>query len=144
MLNKSNKKTLINSNLNLINLIKLIILIILFIIIIIIFIKFIKLIYLKEKKESFDCTLHINDIDPRHVDNYMKFNNTRIRCGICNKSRLNVKIESTCPTNPITGSALDSCKKQVNITSSYGIPIVFNDELSPDSVNQFFCPSEQF
>jgi len=98
----------------------------------------------KTKKESFDCTLHINDIDPKHIDNYMKYDKTRARCGICNNSILRVNIKSTCPTDASTGSTLINCKQQGNITSSYGIPIVFNNVLSPDNINNFFCPSAQF
>ena len=92
--------------------------------------------------EHFDCSLNLTDIDSRHINDYMKFNNTKSRCGICNRSMLYVNIVSTCPTDA-NGSLLSTCKQSATISSSHGIPIIYSNEVNSDGITQFFCPSEQ-
>lgn len=99
-------------------------------------------IYQQKQLENFDCTLNLTDIDPRQVSNYMKYDNTKSQCGVCNKSMLHINVASTCPTDANGSPHMESCIQKANITSSYGVPISYNKKVNIDSVKQFFCPAE--
>ena len=98
--------------------------------------------YQRNRVEEFDCSLNLTDIDPRQVSNYMKYDNTKSQCGVCNKSMLHINVASTCPTDVNGSPHMESCIQKANITSSYGVPISYNKKVNIDSVKQFFCPAE--
>ena len=85
----------------------------------------------------FDCTINLEDIDPRFLSNYMKYDNQTVKCGQCKNSTLHVDI-ATCPTD-INGSTLSSCTQTASIISSQGNPIFFNYNVTPENISKFFC-----
>jgi len=111
-----------------------------YIIIIILIIILVSIYYIINKKEPFDfftCTMTLNNIDPKFKDNYLKFNNRHVSCGPCKDATLKVNI-NTCPVDE-NGSTLPYCKQTGSITSSFGNPIVFTYDVTPDSLGNFFC-----
>jgi len=114
-----------------------------YIIIIIILIKIIilaSIYYIKNKKEPFDfftCNMTLNNIDPKFKDNYLKFDNQHVSCGPCKNATLKVNI-NTCPLDE-NGSTVSYCKQTGTITSSFGNPIVFTYDVTPDNMANFFC-----
>ena len=96
--------------------------------------------FIINKKEPFDfftCTMNLENIDPKFKDNFLKFNNRHVSCGPCKNATLKVNV-NTCPVNQY-GSPLSSCKQSGNITNSFNTPIVFKYDITPDSMNKFFC-----
>jgi len=109
------------------------------------FMIFIIFVYINKKsyittQEPFDCTLHISDVDPKHVSNYTKYDNNIIGCGICNNSNLYVNIESTCPTNKNGSVDNNTCRPQFSVSSSDGIPVRYDNTKTREGINKFFCP----
>lgn len=85
----------------------------------------------------FDCYLELNDIEPRYVDSYMKFDNQNVRCGKCKDAKLHMKINK-CKMDEL-GNPIGTCKPSANLTSSKGNPLQYNLEVNPDNISNFFC-----
>ena len=97
--------------------------------------------YIRSKTEHFieffKCTITLNDIDPKLVDEYMKYNDKRIPDGKCKFGRSEIII-NTCPVDA-NGIVLQSCKKSGSIKSSIDNPsLTLPTDISPDSIKQFF------
>lgn len=90
------------------------------------------------------CTMNLQDIDPRLVDQYKKYDGKHVACGPCSDSTLNVNIK-TCPTD-VNGSPSSDCLQNAIISSNYTINninykqnIPFPNRINPISINTFFC-----
>lgn len=96
---------------------------------------------LKYITESFSpyytCYMKMYDIDPRFVNNYMKFNNKHVKCGVCQDSILKLQIEP-CPTN-INGIPNESCDQYAKLFSSKGLELQYTKKISPGDLSNFFC-----
>ena len=91
-----------------------------------------------EPFDYYTCTLNLENIDPKFLKNYMKFDNKSIKCGPCKDATLKLNI-STCPTDQ-NGSSISNCKQTSSIVSSQGNPIKkFPYEISISQMNKYFC-----
>ena len=97
--------------------------------------------YFLKNKEAFDdfftCTLQLDNIDPKFKDEYMKYNNQSVSCGVCKRAKLIVNV-STCPLDS-TGAPIPNCNQKATLTSSFGNPIEFDKSVTPQNVTNFFC-----
>jgi hypothetical protein len=100
--------------------------------------------YFSNKKEFFDdlltCTMTLDNINPMFKNTYMLFNNQKVLCGPCKKGVLNMVVNS-CDVDE-DGSSEDSCLKKgqkAAITSSFGNPITFVGNVTPENLSNFFC-----
>ena len=112
----------------------------LIIIFLIVIITLVSIYYIKNKKEPFDfftCTMTLNNIDPKFKNNYLKFDNQHVSCGPCKDATLKLNI-NTCPVDE-NGSTISNCKQSGSIKSSFGNPIVFTYDVTPDNMGNFFC-----
>ena len=94
----------------------------------------------KNNKEPFDfftCTMTLNNIDPKFKDNFLKFDNKHVSCGLCKDATLKLNI-NTCPVDE-NGSTISNCKQTGSIVSSFGNPIVFTYDVTTDNMSKFFC-----
>jgi hypothetical protein len=92
------------------------------------------------KNEPFDfftCTMNIDNIDPKFKDNYLKYDNQHVSCGPCKDATLKINI-NTCPVDEY-GSTLPNCQQKGSITSSFGNPIIFTYDVTPENMSKFFC-----
>ena len=97
---------------------------------------------IKEPFDYFTCTMNLNDIDPKFVNNYTKFDGKSVKCGPCEGATLKMNI-STCNTDA-NGNLSTSCIPNASIISSYGNPITFKggintSQINANSLNNFFC-----
>lgn len=92
-----------------------------------------------EPFDYFKCTMDIENIDPRFISNYTKFNNKHISCNKCKDATLYLNLKQ-CATDA-NGSIDDNCIPSGTITSSLGNPISFPYEISPENISKFFCIS---
>lgn len=90
-----------------------------------------------EPLDFFTCTLNLDNINPYFADNYMKFNDQHVSCGVCTNSTLKVNV-TKCPLDE-NGSPLSSCKQKATLSSSLGNPVTFDRIITPESVSNFFC-----
>ena len=97
--------------------------------------------YYFTKKEQFNdfftCTLQLDNIDPKFKDEYTKYNNQSVSCGVCKRATLNV-IVNTCPIDS-NGSPITPCYQKATLTSSFGNPISFDSTVTPQNISNFFC-----
>ena len=93
-----------------------------------------------EPFDYFTCTMNLQDIDHRFVNEYMKYDGRHVPCGQCKNSTLRMNI-STCPTNA-NGSSSDNCKQNGNIESSQGNNIIFPNRVTIENIKTFFCFDE--
>jgi len=111
-----------------------------YLIILILIIILVSIYYIKNNKEPFDfftCTMTLNNIDPKFKDNYLKFDNQHVSCGPCKDATLKLNI-NTCPVDE-NGSTISNCRQTGSITSSFGNPIVYTYDVTPDNISNFFC-----
>ena len=88
-------------------------------------------------RDWFTCTMTLQDVDPKIVDEYMKYDNQHIKCGQCKNAKLRLNI-NTCPTN-INGSSTPNCVQTASIQSSLGDNIQFPLFAKLENIKTFFC-----
>lgn len=88
-------------------------------------------------RDWFTCTMSLQDVDPKIVDEYMKYDNQHIKCGQCKNAKLRLNIK-TCPTN-INGSSTPNCVQTASIQSSLGDNIPFPLFAKLENIKTFFC-----
>jgi len=98
--------------------------------------------YILKNKESFDddfftCTLQLDNIDPKFKNEYMKYNNQSVSCGVCKRAKLTVNV-NTCPVDS-NGTPIPNCNQKATLTNSFGNPIEFDMIVTPQNVRNFFC-----
>lgn len=92
-----------------------------------------------EPFDYFTCTLNLDNVIPNFADNYMKFDNQHVSCGVCKNATLKVNINK-CPVDEY-GSPISYCKQTSSLTSSLGNPLTFPLDVTPQNVSSFFCIS---
>jgi hypothetical protein len=90
-----------------------------------------------EPFDFFTCTMNLQNIDPKFVDEYKQFDGRHVACGPCQDSTLRLNI-TTCPTNA-NGSASPECYQNASIKSSLGKPITYTKNVTPQNIKDFFC-----
>lgn len=93
---------------------------------------------LKEPFDYFTCSMKLSDIDPKIVNDYMNLNGKSSKCGPCEGATIKMNI-TTCKTDE-KGNLSTSCSPNAIIKSSQGNPIIYNKSISPNNLNNFFCP----
>ena len=96
--------------------------------------------YLKKKEtfnDVFTCTLQLDNIDHRFMDEYKQYDNKNVACGVCQRATLKVNVNA-CPTDE-NGSPLSSCIQKATLTSSFGNPIEYTKDITPKNISDFFC-----
>ena len=96
--------------------------------------------YLKKTeqfKDFFTCTLQLDNIDHRFIDEYKQYDNKSVGCGICKRATLKVNV-TPCPKDAY-GSPLTSCIQKATLTSSFGNPIEYTKDITPKNISDFFC-----
>ena len=91
---------------------------------------------IKEPFDFFTCTMNLNNIDKKFVNNYMMFDGKSITNGPCRYGTLKMNI-STCPVNA-NGNISSSCIPSQSIISSLGNPIIFTYDINPSNITKFF------
>ena len=90
-----------------------------------------------EPFDYYTCTMKLDNVDAKLIDNYMKFDNQHIACGPCKNATL--KIETTsCPVDS-NGSSLSTCKPSYTITSSLGNSVNYPFDITPQILSKFYC-----
>jgi hypothetical protein len=84
--------------------------------------------YIRSKTENyadyFTCTMTLNDIDPKLVSEYMKYDNKSIPNGSCKNATLKIVV-NTCAVDE-NGVQSPNCKANANVVSSKGNPISYS------------------
>ena len=114
--------------------------IILFIVIFILFISYYtnnKYVIETEPFDYFNCTMTLDNINPRFINNYLQFNNKHISCGTCTNATLKMVV-NPCPQDE-NGVPDPNCKQNASIESSLGNPVVFTYDVTPKNISKFFC-----
>jgi len=97
--------------------------------------------YIFKNKELFSdfftCNLQLDNIDPKFKNEYLKYNNKSVSCGVCKRANLKVLV-NTCPIDS-NGSPIQPCNQKATLTSSFGNPITFNNTVTPQNIKNFFC-----
>jgi hypothetical protein len=99
--------------------------------------------YAKNKIDSidpfafFNCTLNLENVTPQFKQNYLKFNNKNVMCGPCEGATLKVNV-NTCSLDE-NGVPLPYCKENAKVVSSFGNPIIFKYDVTPQNISKFFC-----
>jgi len=88
-------------------------------------------------RDWFTCTLNLQGIDPKMVDEYMKYDNQHIKQGRCKNAKLRINISSTCPTTA-NGGTSSYCMQTASINSSQGDMIEFPLYVKLENIIKFF------
>ena len=88
-------------------------------------------------RDWFTCTLNLQGIDPKMVDEYMKYDNQHIKQGRCKNAKLRINIASTCPTTA-NGGTSSNCMQTASINSSQGDMIEFPLYVKLENIIKFF------
>ena len=100
-----------------------------------------------DSKMTKTCTMNINDLDHRTLDDYNNFNDKIVNCGPCNGATLIMKI-NTCATDangsPVAGCSPNGPVAHINKVTTvnnkvYEQNVVFNNKAIPSNINTFFC-----
>ena len=91
------------------------------------------------------CTMTLNDIDRKNVDEYNSFNNREIKCGDkCNSGILKLNI-NTCATDE-NGVSVPNCFPNANISKvttvnkiDYNEDVIFPKKVTTENIKKFFC-----
>lgn len=82
-------------------------------------------------KDTFTCTMNLENINPKFADEFMKYDGRHVACGPCQNATLKINVNtSTDNSNPI---------QTAQITSSNGVPIIFPFRVNIDNIKTFFC-----
>jgi len=132
---------------------KIILFILLLILAYFIYIQYIK--YNKDEKNNLDkflnsefskiCTMTLNDIDRRNLDELNSFNNREIKCGDkCYGGILKLNI-NTCATDD-NGTSVPNCFPSANINKvtnvnkiEYNEDVSFPKKVTSENIKKFFC-----
>ena len=89
------------------------------------------------------CTVNLYDIDPKTVNEYMKYNGLIGKSGDCEDSTINMNI-STCPTNENVSPSPD-CSPTINIVKTINLNNITNTQnpifpkiLNPLNIQNYF------
>ena len=91
------------------------------------------------------CTMTLNDIDNRNLDEYNSFNNKEIKCGDkCSGGILKLDI-NTCATDE-NGVSVPNCFPSANINKvttinklEYNEDVIFPKKVTTENIKKFFC-----
>jgi hypothetical protein len=91
------------------------------------------------------CTMTLNDVDQRNLDEYNSFNNREIKCGDkCSDGILKMDI-TTCATDE-NGVSLSNCFPSANINKittvnqlEYIENVIFPKKVTAENIKKFFC-----
>ena len=91
------------------------------------------------------CTMTLNDIDNRSLDEYNSFNNRKIKCGDkCSGGILKLNI-NTCATDE-NGTSIPNCFPSANINKvttinklEYKEDVIFPKNVTSENIKKFFC-----
>lgn len=102
---------------------------------------------INDSNYSKTCTLNINDLDHRTLDDYNKFDGQIAKCGECNDAVVKMNI-NTCATDA-NGSPVSGCSpngpvgnidKVTNLNNMvYKQNVIFNNKANPGNIKTFFC-----
>ena len=102
---------------------------------------YVLIMYIRSKtekyKDYFTCTMTLNDIDPKLVSEYMKYDNKHIPYGPCKNGTLKMVV-NTCAVDE-NGVQSPNCKPNANVVSSEGNPITYSStNVSFEEITKFF------
>jgi hypothetical protein len=100
-----------------------------------------------DSKFSKTCTMNINDLDHRTLDDYNTFDGKTINCGPCNGAILKMNI-NTCAKDengsPVAGCSpngpVANIEKVTTVNKMvYNENVYFSTKASPGNIKTFFC-----
>ena len=89
------------------------------------------------KYPYFDCYLKLVDVNPKLVNEYMKYDRQYITNGNCKNAILHMTVEP-CPTDKNGSPLTAQCSETALLTSSKGNPQRFTYAISPQNISKFF------
>jgi len=90
-----------------------------------------------KKYPYFDCYLKLLDVNPKLVNEYMKYDKQYITNGNCKNATLHMTVEP-CPTNTNGAPLTAQCSETAILTSSKGNPQMFTYSITPQNISKFF------